>query len=87
MDKISLLLVPGKTAVDLQLLQIRCVVIQLAMNRSRRVSVALTLTAVLLMWRISVLERFFLFLKVFGWLRVICVLTKACSFASWKILT
>jgi len=25
--------------------------------------------------------------EVFGWLRVICILSKACSFASWKILT
>ena len=36
-------LMPDKTAVDLQLLQTRCVVIQLAMNRSRRVSVILPL--------------------------------------------
>jgi len=39
---------PDKTVVDLQLLQIKCVVIQLAMNRSRRVSVTLTVMAVLL---------------------------------------
>jgi len=25
--------------------------------------------------------------EAFGWLRVICILTKACSFVSWKILT
>jgi len=38
---------PVKTAVDLQLLQTRCVVIQLAMNRSRRVSVVIILMTVL----------------------------------------
>jgi len=38
---------PIKTAVDLQLLQTKYVVIQLEMSRSRRVSVILTLTAVL----------------------------------------
>jgi len=48
MDRIWLLLVPVETEVDLQLLQTRCVVIQLAMNRSRRVSVVLPLMAVLL---------------------------------------
>jgi len=40
--------VPVKIAVDLQLLQTRCLVIHLAMNRSRRVSLVLTLMAVLL---------------------------------------
>jgi len=48
MDRIRLLLLPVETEVDLQLLQTRCVVIQLAMNRSRRVSVVSTLMAVLL---------------------------------------
>ena len=28
-----------------------------------------------------------LFRKVVGWLRVVCILTKAFSFASWTILT
>jgi len=37
-----LLLVSVKTAVDLQILHTRCVVIQLAMSRSRRVPVVLT---------------------------------------------
>jgi len=46
MDEAWLLLVPVKTAVDLQLLQTKHVVIQIAMNRSRRVSVVLSLTAV-----------------------------------------
>jgi len=32
-------------------------------------------------------SKIFLFWKALGWLRVICILTKACSFASWKILT
>jgi len=56
--------VPTGTEVDQKLLQTRCVVIQLAMNRSRPVSVALTLMAVLLTQRCSVLERFFCFWKV-----------------------
>jgi len=38
MNRIWLLVVPVETKVDLQLLQTRCVVIQLPMNRSRRVS-------------------------------------------------
>jgi len=38
MDGTWLLLVTARTAVDLQLLPIRCAVIQLAMNKSRRVS-------------------------------------------------
>jgi len=41
-----LLLQPVKNAVDLQPLQTRCVVIQLAINRLRRVSVVLKLVAV-----------------------------------------
>jgi len=41
-------LVPVETEVYMQLLQTRCVVIQLAMNRSRRMFVVLTLMAVLL---------------------------------------
>jgi len=48
MDRIWLLLVPVDTEVDLPLLQTRCVVIQLAMNRPRRLSVVLILMAVLL---------------------------------------
>jgi len=48
MDRIWLLLVPVETDVDLQLLQTRCVVIQLAMNRSRRVSAVMILMAVVL---------------------------------------
>jgi len=39
-------LVSVKTSVDLQLLQTRCVVIQLAMSRSRRMSVVLTLMVI-----------------------------------------
>ena len=31
-------------------------------------------------------RKIILFWKVLGWLRVICTLTQACSFASWKIL-
>jgi len=46
MDGTWLFLVPVKTAVDLQLFQARCVVIQLAMNRSRRVSIVLNWRAV-----------------------------------------
>jgi len=42
-----LVLLPVKNAVDLQLLQTRCVVIQLGMKRSRRVPVVSTLMAVL----------------------------------------
>ena len=30
--------------------------------------------------------KIFPFWKAFGWLQVICILTKACSFASWQIL-
>jgi len=41
MDRFWLLLVPVDTEIDLPLLQRRCVVIQLAMNRSWRVSVDL----------------------------------------------
>ena len=48
MDWKWLLLAPVETGVDRQLLQTKCVVIQLAVNRSRRVFVALTLVAVLL---------------------------------------
>jgi len=48
------------TAVSLQLLQTRCVVIQLAMNRSIRVSVVVTLKAA---QRFLVLERSFCFGK------------------------
>jgi len=48
MDGIWLFLVPVETEADLQLLRTRCVLTQLAMNRSRRVSVVLTLMAVLL---------------------------------------
>jgi len=48
MDTIWLLLMPVESEVDLQLLQTRCVVIQLAMNRSILVSVALNLIGVLL---------------------------------------
>jgi len=47
LDGAWLLQVPVKTAVDLHLLQPKYVVIQLAMSRSRRVSVVLTLTAIL----------------------------------------
>jgi len=32
-------------------------------------------------------QKILLFWKAFGWLLVICILTKACSFASWQILT
>ena len=42
MDGTWLLLVSIKTAVDLQLLPTMCAMIQLAMNRLRRVSVVLT---------------------------------------------
>jgi len=42
MDSTSLLLVSVKTVVDLQLLPTRCAMIQLAVNRLRRVSVILT---------------------------------------------
>jgi len=60
MDGAWLLLVPLKTALDLQLLQTKYVVIQLAMSSSRRVSVVLTLTAVLPTY---VVERSFCFGK------------------------
>jgi len=52
-----LLLVPVKTAVDLQLLQTRCVVIQLPRNRSRPVSAVLNLMAVQPTQHCSILER------------------------------
>jgi len=45
MDEIWLLVAAVKTAVDIQILQIKCVEIQLAVNRSRRVLVVLTLMA------------------------------------------
>jgi len=32
-------------------------------------------------------QKILLFWKVFGSLLVICILTKACSFVSWQILT
>jgi len=51
MDRICLLLVPVETEADLQIQyckQARCVVIQLAVSSSRRVSVLLVLMAVLL---------------------------------------
>jgi len=47
MDGAWSLLVPVKTEINLQLLKTKYVVIQLAMSRSRRVSVVLTLAAVL----------------------------------------
>jgi len=85
MDRTWLSLVSVKTAVDLQLLPTRCAIIQLAMNWLRRVSAVLlgissdvalfSSRNVILLW------------KVLVWLRVIGILTKACSFASWKILT
>ena len=63
MDGTWLLLVSVKAAVDLQLLQTRYAMIQLAMNRSRRVSLVLTLMAFLPTQRYSVLERSFCFGK------------------------
>jgi len=47
MDGALLVLVAVKTAVDVQLLQAKYVVIQLAMSSSRRVSVVLTLMSIL----------------------------------------
>jgi len=45
MDKSWFILMPVETVLDPQLLQTRCVVIQLAMNRSRLASVLLNLMA------------------------------------------
>jgi len=69
MDIILLLLSASLTEVYLQLLQARCVVIQLAMNRSRRGFVVLNLMAVLLTQRSSDLKRFLYFGKF--WLVVV----------------
>jgi len=85
MDGTWLFMVSIKTAVDLQLLPTRCAMIQLAMNRLRRVSVVLT-------WHFfrRYAVQFFKYHSVVETtclLRVICILTKGCSFASWKILT
>jgi len=63
MDRSWLLLAPVETEVGLQLLQRKCVVNQVAMNRSRRVSVVLPLLDVLQTQRYSVLERIFCFGK------------------------
>ena len=52
-----MLLAPVETEVDLQLLQRKCVVHQVAMNRSRRVSVVLPSMAVLQTQRYSVLKE------------------------------
>ena len=89
MDRIWLLQAAVETNVDLQLPQTRCVV----NSDSTRIvqfktsvchinfdgsSADVTLfnsLKILLVW------------EVCGWLRVICILSKACSFASWKILT
>jgi len=83
------LLVPVKTAVDLQLLQRRCEVIQLPMNRSRSVSVVLNLIALQPTQHCSILERSFCFgtLNALGWLWVIYILTKASIYISRQILT
>ena len=74
-----LLLVSVKTAGDLQLLPTGCAMIQLAMNRLRRVCVVLT-------WhffqRNAIQFSKYHCLEVLVWLRIICILTKACSFAS-----
>jgi len=48
MDRIWLLLVLVETGVDVQLLQTRCILIQLEIKTSQRVPVLLTLMAVLL---------------------------------------
>jgi len=85
MDRTWLYLSPVETAVDPQRLQASCVVIQLAISRSRRVSVVLNFMAVLLTQRCLVVGKSFG--KFFGWLRDICILAKACSFASWQMLT
>jgi len=47
LDGACLLLVPVKTAVDSQVFQTRCVVVQLAVSRSKEIFVVLTLLAVL----------------------------------------
>jgi len=89
MDRIWLLQAAVETEVDLQLPQTRCVLYSdSTRNEQVKTSVChknfdgssanVTLFSslkILLVW------------EVFGWLRVICILTKACSFASWKILT
>jgi len=84
MDGTWLLLVSKKTTGDLQLLPTRCAMIQVAMNRLRRASTVLT-------WHFFQrnaiqFSKIILFCKVLVWLRVICISSKACSFASWKIL-
>jgi len=88
-DGYWMLLVPLKTSVDLQLLQTRCVVIQLPMNRSRPVSAILNLMAVQPTQHCSILERSFCFgtLNVLCWLWVIYILTKACIYVLRQILT
>ena len=85
MDGSWLLPVSVKTAVDLQLLQTRCIVSTRngqVKTSVRRIKFGDSTANVTLFnsWKV------FLFWKVCSWLRVICILTKACSFASWQIL-
>jgi len=87
-DGTWLLLVPVKTAIDFQILQTRCVVIQFLMNRSRPVSAALNLMAVPPTQHCSILERScFGTLNALSWMCGIYILTKTCIYISRQILT
>jgi len=78
MDGIWLYVAPVKTAVDLQLSRNKQVETSVCRIQFDDSSANVTLFS----YRI-----FLKFRKVFGCLRDICILTKACSFASWQILT
>ena len=69
-----------------EILQTRCTVIKVAMNRSSRASIESNLVAVQPTQCCSILQRSLVW-EALGRLRVICILTKASRFASWQILT
>jgi len=82
MDGTWLLLVSVKTAVDIQLLPTRCAMIQVAINKCLSYQLGISSNVTLFSYR-----KIILFWKVLVLLMVICILTKACSFAPWNILT
>jgi len=73
------------TAVDLSLPQTRCVVIHLSMNKSRRLSAVFDGSSANVPFFSS--QKIIWIWKVVGWLRVICILAKVCSFDSCQIFT
>jgi len=88
MDTICLLLVPVETEVDLRILQTNKVCSDSTRNEQVKTSVcSINFNGSSANVTLFSSRKILPFWKVFGCLRVICILTKACSFASWKILT